>query len=190
MVLDIVFIAIIILCAVSGFRKGFGYTFIHMASWIISIVLAFMATPYVKDFIHSKTDIYNEVIPVIPAVTDVPDIVSGSIIAVTSEMIFTIVSFLAVFICIKLILGILMFILTRSNRDGFVGIVDGIFGGLFGLLKGVILILVLITVMIPLADIFLPDFAPRLESAVTNSYLTDMIYNKNPLLLLLQGFFV
>lgn len=190
MILDIVLIAIIVLCAIGGFRKGFGYTFIHTAGWIIAVLVAFMATSTVRDYLNENTDFLEEFIPVIPAASQTPDILGDSVIAITSNMIFTIVVFLAIFIAVKLVLWIILALFTRSNKGGFVGVVDGVFGGALGIVKGCVLVLVIVLVMIPLADIFLPDFASALEGAVSGSYITEAIYNNNPLLLLLQSFLV
>lgn len=190
MILDIALIVIVVLCAVSGFRRGFGYTFIHTAGWIIAVVVAFMATSPVKDYLTENTSLLEEFIPVIPAASDTPTILGEGVVAITSNMIFTIVVFLGIFIAVKLVLWIILALITRSDRGGFVGAVDGIFGGVFGIVKGCVLVLVIVLVMIPLADIFLPDFAPKLESAVDGSYITDAAYNSNPLLLLLQGLLV
>ena len=190
MILDIVLIAIVALCAVNGFRRGFGYTFIHTAGWIIAIMTAFMATSTVKEYLIKNTSLLEEFIPVIPAASDTPSILGEGVIAITANMIFTIVVFLGIFIAVKLILWLILALVTKSDRGGFVGAVDGVFGGVFGLVKGCVLVMVIVLVMIPLADIFLPDFAPKLEKTVSSSYITDTVYNRNPLLLLLQSFLV
>ncbi len=189
MILDIIFIAIVIICAVFGFRKGFGYTFIQTAGWIIAVILSFIATPYVKEFLIDKTDIETDVIAVIPTKIDLPEILGKHVIAATEDVIFTIFVFVAIFIIVKVIIWLLFRLFTRSNEKSFINIADGIFGAVFGAIKGIILVLVIVLALLPLVDVFIPNFAEGLQSTIESSYITGYLYDKNPIVLLLQGAF-
>ena len=67
MILDILIIAIVLVCSFLGFKKGFAYTFIHTAGWIMALILAFIltdkfkavikATPFAHDiFRHTRKE--------------------------------------------------------------------------------------------------------------------------------------
>ncbi len=189
MILDIIFIAIVVVCAVFGFRKGFGYTFIQTAGWIISLIAAFITTPYVKNFLLDKTNIEEDVIAAIPVQIELPEILGKHIMAATEDAIFTIIVFVAIFIIIEVIIWLLLRLFTRSNEKSFINVADGIFGAVFGAVKGVILVLVIILALLPLVDVFIPNFAEGLQSAIESSYITNYLYDQNPILLLLQGNF-
>jgi hypothetical protein len=59
MALDIAIGIIIILSMTLGYRAGFVWTFLHMVGWIISIVLAFVWSPKVNEYIRLNTDFYE-----------------------------------------------------------------------------------------------------------------------------------
>ena len=54
MILDIIILVIIAIAAVSGFHRGFVYTIVHLAGWAVSLVMAFLLTPVIKEFGHRK----------------------------------------------------------------------------------------------------------------------------------------
>ena len=61
MVLDIIVGVILIGTTVYGLRKGFVFTFIHTVGWILAAVLAYLATPFVKEFLVDKTTVYEAI---------------------------------------------------------------------------------------------------------------------------------
>ena len=61
MIFDVILIAILALTMVFGFRRGFVYTFIHTIGWVLSIVLAFVWSPKLQDFLIEKTSLKNSI---------------------------------------------------------------------------------------------------------------------------------
>ena len=58
MIMDILVGLILVGAMVHGLRKGFVHTFIHTIGWVLALVLAYIATPYVKRLIMGETTVY------------------------------------------------------------------------------------------------------------------------------------
>lgn len=178
-----------ILSGIYGLRKGFMFTFVHTAGWIMSLILAFIGTPYAKEFITENTNWYDKFIPAIPVPDGVPKIISDITLQVTSNFIFTVVVYLVLFLAIKLVLTIFLKFISNAYRGGFIGFFDGFFGLSIGLVRGIILVFFFLTAMIPVAEIFAPDIIPSILANLDSSYAAKTLYDNNYILLLLQNFF-
>ena len=188
MILDILIIAIVLVCSFLGFKKGFAYTFIHTAGWIMALILAFILTDKFKAVIKA-TPFAQQHIPQYPISDSVPSLLEGTFIGFTHEMILSIVTFILLFIIIKLIIGLLLLIYTKSIGGGFTGFIDGTLGLALGMLKGIILVYIVLLVCIPLAETLMPNMVPTINGFLNNSQLAEDLYNNNPFILLLQNSF-
>lgn len=189
MIIDGILLALMLFSGIYGLRKGFMFTFVHTAGWIMSLVLAFIGTPYAKEYITENTDWYDRFIPAIPVPDGVPEIISDITIQVTSNFIFTVAIYIVLFIAIKLVLTILLKFISNAYRGGFIGFFDAFFGLAIGLIRGVILVFVFLTAMIPVAEIFAPDIIPAILANLDSSYAAKTLYDNNYIVLLLQNFF-
>lgn len=190
MILDILIIALILLCCFLGFRKGFAYTFIHTAGWIMALMLAFMLTDKFKVVLEA-TPFAKEHIPEIPTSEMMPEILQNNFIGFTHEMILSIVAFIILFIGIKLIMSILLHIYTHSIGGGFTGFIDGTLGLALGMLKGIILVYIILLVCVPLVETLAPDMVGTIDQVLASSQLAEDLYNNNPFAFLLENnFFV
>lgn len=176
MIFDIVILLVVVLCGASGFYRGFSYTVFNVIGWIISVATAFIATPFVKNYITDNTEFYDNFIP------------DNPIAEITSNMIFTLVTFIALFLIIKLVMSLLIRLVTRGDRKSFIGAIDGVFGMLFGFVKAAIIICLIIGVIIPVTEIFAPDFVTQVTKWMDGSYIAKSIYDNNPLFIMLGGF--
>ena len=190
MVLDILIIALILLCCFFGFKKGFAYTFIHTAGWVMALMLAFMLTDKFKVILEA-TPFAKEHIPDIPASDMIPSILQDTFVGFTREMILSIVAFIILFIGIKIIMSILLHIYTHSIRGGFTGFIDGTLGLALGMVKGIILVYIILLVCFPLVETLMPDMIGSLHQLMDSSQLAKDLYNNNPIVFLLENnFFV
>ena len=188
MIIDIIIIGLILLCSFLGFRKGFAYSFIHTAGWVMSIMLAFMLTDRCKPVI-AATELAQKYIPEYPASNMMPEMLQGTFVGFTHEIILSVITFLVLFVAIKLIFSILLFIYTRSI-GGFTGFIDGTLGLALGMLKGIILVYICLLVVVPIAESFMPEIVPQLDSLIAASQLAEDLYNNNPFIFLLQNTFL
>ncbi|MCL1981947.1 MAG: CvpA family protein, partial [Clostridiales bacterium] len=61
MILDVVVGFILVLSMVLGFRSGFVWSFLHMAGWLLSVVVAFAFAPKLSAFLLEKTSFYEAI---------------------------------------------------------------------------------------------------------------------------------
>lgn len=188
MVLDILIIAIVLLCSFLGFKKGFAYTFIHTAGWIMAVMLAFILTDKFKAILEN-TSFAQQHIPEYPSSDMIPEILRGTFMGFTHEIVLSIVTFLILFIIIKLILSLLLFIYTRSIGGGFTGFIDGTLGLALGMLKGIIFVYIILLICVPIAETLMPDMVSTIDGILQSSQLAEDLYNNNPFILLLENTF-
>ncbi len=211
MIFDLVVGAIIIFAMVQGYRNGFISTFLHMIGWILAIVLGFVWSKQVKEFLLEKTDIYDSIYKNIyqkfsenltntqTSFDGLPTIISSGLkefssnVAETmaeslSSILFTIMSFLLVMFCIKLVLWLFTLLLSKKNNDGISGFADGLLGMLFGMIKGVLFVYVLLAVLIPVVSLVSPEHTMTITKALSDSHLAKELYDNNLILLIVRDF--
>lgn len=189
MILDILIIAIVLICSFLGFKKGFAYTFIHTAGLIMSAILAFILTDKCKTLLET-IPFMQQHIPQYPTSEKIPELLEGTFLCFTHEIVLSIITFLLLFIVIKLILSLFLFVYTKSIRDGFTGFIDGTLGLALGMLKGVIIVYIILLVCIPIAETLMPNMVNTINGILNSSQLADDLYNNNPFILLLQSSFL
>lgn len=57
--LNIIVLAVFVLCIMNGIRRGFIRTAASMASFFVSLALVYLLNPYVTDFLEQKTPVYD-----------------------------------------------------------------------------------------------------------------------------------
>jgi len=212
MVLDILIAVILILGLVLGYRSGFIWAFFHTLGWIIALLLAFVLTPRMRDFLYSNTDLYQslhqgfgeriaEATNAHGITANLPrlfresaDRVAHQTTGVASEflgnIVFSIISFLAVLFLVKLIFFVIILILSKKYATGMAGVLDGISGMIFGLIKSAFLIFALLTVMIPVLSMFDTGFVDTVSGWLDSSYFAGTLYDNNFLTVLLRDFVI
>ena len=212
MVLDII-IGVILLCtAIYGFRKGFVFTFIHTVGWVVSIVLAYLATPYVTKFLKDNTGVYKwffgyfkarfgdsntaidgslNTLPasISSAVTKFSSDLLNSVSSTFANIAFTIITFILLYIIIKLIIMLISRLLSKDYAGGFRGFFDGFFGLVFGLIKGMVIVFLFLLVLMPVANIVSPDLTTSVVHQLDTSMFAQTLYNNNIILILIQSMF-
>ncbi len=211
MILDIVVAVLLLLCFLYGLKKGFVFTLIHTAGWVVSMVLAYFATPYVSSFIEKNTGLFpwiesnlegqlgdsltniedglNRLSLIVkalvsPAGSEIPVETSSTL----AEIFFTILCFLLAFILIKVLLGLLAHFISKDYRTGNIRVFDRILGGITGLVLGAILVILGLTAITFLAGIFPSSLGETFNAQLETSYVSKEIFENNALLVLLQNY--
>lgn len=208
MIFDILILIILVLTMVFGFRRGFVYSFIHTLGLIGSLVAAFIFARPAQKLLSENTQLdenfYNTIFDNVASSLDsmltpadtLPLILSTKVDAAANDtaaiiaqnltdFATLIISFLAIFIVIKLICYIIISIFSRRNNDGFVGFFDGLLGLIAGLIKGVLIVFVFLALLAPGMNLMSPASAEILMTALENSYIAKTLYDANFLLLVL-----
>ena len=208
MIFDIIILIILVLTMVFGLRRGFMYSFIHTLGLIGSLVAAFVFTKPVQRLLADNTmldeNFYNTIFENVSASlnsilspTDtLPLILTDSINAAAddtaamaaqnlTDFAMQIISFIAIFIVVKLICYIAISIFSKRNNDGFTGFFDGLLGLIAGLIKGLLIIFVFLALLAPGMNLMSPASAEIFMTALDNSYIAKTLYDANFLLLVL-----
>ena len=210
MVLDIAIGVIIVLAMAFGYRSGFVWSFLHMVGWILSIVLAFVWTPKVNDFLRANTDFYDnlhkslsgrlgDVIEINDLAAGFPELLRTTINSIAklaadsagatlADLIFAIATFLLTLLMIKLILFLLISLLSKKFHSGVRGVIDGFLGLIIGFVKGAFIVFVLLAVMIPVISFFDAGLVAAVSEHLASSRIAGTLYDNNILVLIVRDF--
>ncbi len=215
MIIDILVGIIIVGAMVHGLRKGFIFTFIHTIGWVLALMLAYIATPYVKKLLLGETTIYDSLkedfanrfadstpsaqtaFDSLPA--NYGDIISDKIGNMTNSMIqqaaegfaglvLTVLVFVGLVIAIKIVLWLVLRLLSKDYNDGFMNFFDGLFGLVFGLIKGLLVAFVFLALLLPAINLVSPDYTTQAVASLDNSLFAKELYDNNFIVLFLQSF--
>lgn len=216
MIMDVLVGLILVGAMVYGLRKGFIHTFIHTIGWVLALVLAYIATPFVKRLLMGETTLYDtmkagfaqrfsESLPNTQSSFDslpanVGDAVGDKITQLTDSIVqqtassfaglaFTVLVFVGLVVLIKIVLWLVLRLLSKDYNDGFMNFFDGLFGLIFGLFKGLLMAFIFLAVLLPVMNIISPDYTTFVIGSLDNSMFAKDLYDNNFIVLLLQSFF-
>ena len=202
MILDLELGMILLVSCILGFRKGFAVTFFHTLSWVVSVILAFLWTPKVNDFLRTETELYDNVLNrltdklrlepattadsvfaqfpelIRDAIATAANTVTDSLAGGLADALFSLLSFLLVILLVKLVFLLLSSIFSHKDRGGFLGWLDHMAGLAFGTIKGMILICVLVAALVPANNLLGGHW---INDQLEESVVTQYIYESNPL---------
>jgi uncharacterized membrane protein required for colicin V production len=210
MILDLIILAILIICAVSGYVRGAVFTLVHTVGWIVALVGAFFATPYVSPWVRANTayyawlkdgfnDRFSSLTGIEASENSLPENIRSLLGGVGSgiadnlsdtfaDLLFALTIFVVLFLLIKVVLWIVLHTLSREY-NGHVGVVDGIFGLLIGLLKGAFLVFLFLLLLLPFINLMAPNFTDGVVASLNSSRIAKPLYDNNLLLILLHSLF-
>ena len=61
LIIDVIITAIMLVCLISGFRRGFARTLIGTLDWLVALVAAFFAADPVRNIVKEQTEIYDSI---------------------------------------------------------------------------------------------------------------------------------
>jgi uncharacterized membrane protein required for colicin V production len=212
MQIDIGILVIIVLFAILGFKNGLIYSLSQTLGWAISFVASFFLYHKLSDFFMTETQFYDKFYVRIAAVCQqfiakltggvagsVPgkfgetlDALGDRIAAEAAEKIaaasFSVLIFTLIVIAVKVVLFILLRLLSKKHRAGYVGGFDAAFGLLVGVVQGVVVVFVLLLVIMPVSFLIGPGVYAAVQHMMDQSFVAKMLYLNNPLLLFIDGY--
>lgn len=212
LIIDVIITAIMLVCLISGFRRGFARTLIGTLGWLVALVAAFFAADPVRNIVKEQTEIYDSIYaktfehfngPADEALTyfnTLPDIINKGVSDLASsaadtvanafaDLILLIFCFSAVFILLKLLLFLILRSLAKRKRAGFIGFFDGVAGLAAGTVKGAVIVFALLALLMPAVNFVTPENAADVTAALNDSYIARMLYNNNFIMLFGKGLF-
>lgn len=100
---------------------------------------------------------------------------------------------ISIFAVVIIMLGVwfvmllLRMIFKHFKKESFlIGFVDRLLGMVLGLIRGLVLACIVVATLIPVMTIFAPDKVPEIMTAMKDTYFAGIIYDINPLMLLIK----
>lgn len=205
-IVDIVILAILLLCIIIGYVRGLTGSLIKILSFVLSIVIAFILFIPISNLIIENTQIdenleqsiremiigneQNEEDNMPQAITDyigqkvegaADDAKEAIADSTANEVAITIVkagTWIVLFIVARILLIFLRFITSLIAKLPVIKQFDKLGGIIYGILEGLIIIYVLLAII----SFVSPMLNGNLASAIDESYVGSMMYNNNLLL--------
>lgn len=206
-IVDLVILAIIVLCVIVGYVRGLTGALIKILSFVLSIVIAFVLFIPISNLIINNTTIDESIGQSIREMiianntteesdnmpTTITDYIGEQVENVTDsareavadttsrEVAITIVkaaTWIILFIVARILLILLKFITSLIARLPVIKQFDKLGGVIYGLLEGLIIVYVVLAII----SLISPLMNGTLAELIDNSYLGSMMYNNNLLL--------
>ena len=210
-IMDILAAVILLFSLIQGARMGFAKTLVSFMQWFGCIIAGFFLHASVKDYLIRQTNLDDAINSYIldqihttieesAPYQSMPDLFrqwinteNGGFVYGTSasltDVILTVLSFVAVILAVKLICKFFELILSKKHHDGIIGFVDGFTGLLFGAVRGVLLVLILFAFLVPVLSLLPGTLSETLKTAMDQSYVASFLYDDNILLILVRDLF-
>lgn len=204
-IIDIVIVVVILLCIISGYKKGLIGMAFSIASFFIAIIIAFILFNPIANLIieHTQLDetIQNAIITNFSSETgetteneNMPDMVMNYIEERTNEvknmgveaaaislsqLSIKALSFIGIYIVAKIVLALFGKIADLIAKLPLLKQFNKAGGLIIGILKGLIIVYVILAILL----LVMPLFANAgLYEAINDSFITKMMFNNNILL--------
>lgn len=205
-VVDLIILAIIVLCIVIGYIRGLTGSLIKILSFVLSVIIAFILFVPVSNLIINNTQIDENIETSIrnailseeesgeaampETITDyigrkvdeASDTAKETVVDSTArEVSLTIVkagTWIALFIVARILLILLRFITSLIAKLPIIKQFDKLGGVIYGLLEGLIIVYVVLAII----SFASPMMSGDIANAIDNSTIGSMMYNNNLLL--------
>lgn len=207
-IVDLVILAIIIICVIMGYIKGLTGVLIKIISFILSIIIAFILFIPVSNLVINKTQIDETIAQSVRGVIlgnsdsqkveenmpstiteyiqgqaeNIADSAKESVADATavgvSETIVKAAVWIILFIVARILLILLKFVTSLIAKLPVIKQCDKIGGVVYGLLEGLVIVYILLAII----SLVSPMMNGTLANMINNSYLGSAMYNNNILL--------
>lgn len=104
-----------------------------------------------------------------------------------TQIAISIFSVVAIMLAVWFVMFLIRSIYKHFREESFViGFVDRLLGLVLGIIRGTVIACIVIAALIPVTTIFAPDKVPEILEAMKDTYLAGIIYDINPLMLLVK----
>lgn len=209
MILDIIVIALMVIPAALGIYRGFLNMFVRTTGWIIAgvagfflkdTVAGFVETSSLGEMIHQRVaeKFASSAESVIMAVESLPQIIKGGITAsaesaseilagMFSEMLISVVCFIAIVLTVWLLLKITVKPANKRKRGGIIDTSDKMLGFAIGFLEGVCVVFVFMTILLVVVNFADISTTQQILTMLQDSVIASVLYDNNLLLLITGG---
>ena len=151
------------------------------------------STEIINNFVGNspQTDPYTEAMPktLSGVVSDLADKTANAAASRMTDICISILSVIIILLAVWLIMTLIRLIYKHGRKNSvLLRLSDRIVGMAFGVVRGLILSFVACAALIPAATLFAPDKVPQILSAMQQTYIAGMLYDINPVMLIVQHF--
>lgn len=150
------------------------------------------STQIINNFVGvPQTDPYEEAMPKTlgSVVNDLADQTANAAATKLTDVCLTILSVLIIIIAVWIIMALIRLLYkTLRNTSVLVRLSDRLLGVALGVVRGLILSFLAAAALIPTTTFFAPDKVPEMLAALDQTYLAGMLYDINPVMLIVQHF--
>ena len=151
------------------------------------------STEIINNFVGNtpQSDPYTEAMPktLSGAVSDLADKTANAAASRMTDICISILSVLAILLAIWLVMTVIRFIYKHGRKNSVVlRFSDRIMGMAFGVVRGLILAFLACAALIPATTFFAPEKVPEMLDAMHQTYFAGMLYDINPVMLIVQHF--
>lgn len=203
LIIDIGLVALFLMPVVDGYKRGGVASILSIARTFLCLLCAFIAAPFIKDFLVKHTTIHKIIIGRIDSIlqsslngeyfysllpygaesSEHGSVIPGnSLSGLICNIILSILSFILIFAILKIVLFILIKYFSQKKDGILLRKADRIIGVLIGAVEGSILVCFVLLLAIPLLSLTEPESAKPVAAAIQNSEMCDLFYYNNPIL--------
>ena len=101
----------------------------------------------------------------------------------------SILSFVVIMVGVWIVMALIRALFRTFRKDSIlIGFVDRLLGFVLGIIGGTVVACIAIAALIPLTTFFAPAKVPEILTAMKSTYVAGVIYDINPLIMLLRHF--
>ena len=209
MIMDIIVILIFVLTIFFSMRKGFMFTVAFFTKGIVSVIVAYLLSSPLGRIIEGtelgattrlriseeltekwqESELYQALPTIFRSDADgmTEDLIEKTASSI-NHIAWVILSFIAIVVVIRLVLGALVHATKRSkDKDGFTGSLDWFLGMILGVIMGLIAVFLFLALLFPVSSLVAPGHAQDIMEWFNGSFFAQSLYDNNLLLLILSG---
>lgn len=209
MMVDIAIVFTIMISLALGWSKGFLASVFSFVRWIVCIIASlFLANP-AKTWLclHTGMDesitshlteaissalANNTLFSFVPehfrmGITDATQATATRLIGSVVDTLILTVSFIIILVLLLILTKLLVMVLENKDKDDPIGFINGLCGSVFGFLRGLLIVSLVMLILFPILSLFSADSASPLLEAINQSLIGSILYNQNPLTIILDA---
>ena len=139
-----------------------------------------------------RSDPYTEAMPktISSAVNDLADKTANAAATRLTDICISILSVLAILLAVWLVMAIIRLIYKHARKSSvIIRLSDRMLGIAFGIVRGLALSFLAAAALIPATTFFAPERVPEMLAAMDQTYVAGILYDMNPVMLIVQHFF-
>lgn len=207
MITDICAAAVILLTAVRFGRRGFAASVIKALSWVATIILGFMFSSQLADYLAEQTNIDDQISAFIldnfsnelnkyvtakysslKSLSDsAVEAAASSAASQITSVIMTVIAFFLIMIGVSIVAYLISTFFNVGDSGGLISKIDTAGGAAAGVFIGIIYVLIILGLLYACRGVLPEGFSSWLDSSFNSSYFCGSLYADNPLVTIFKA---